>query len=160
LRPSTKGRVGMARVQASVVINRPLEEVFAFVRNPVDHPQWETAQFDVEQTSEGPMGAGTTFRGGIRLLGLLVGWTAECTGYDPNRQLEFRVNAGPLQLQEVLTLEHIEAGTSFTIVYEGDLRGLFRLVGPIVVRVFQRQVGSDLANLRDILEAPAIQLER
>ncbi|NIQ79714.1 MAG: hypothetical protein GTN93_16860 [Anaerolineae bacterium] len=150
----------MRRVEASVVINRPLEEVFAFVRNPVDHPQWETAQFDVEQTSEGPMGVGTTFRGGIRLLGLPIGWTAECTGYDPTRQLEFRVNAAPLQLQEILTLEPIEAGTSFTIVYKGDLRGLFRLAGPIVVRVFQRQVESDLANLRHFLEAPAIQLER
>ena len=150
----------MRRVEASVVINRPLEEVFGFVRNPVDHPQWETSQFDVEQTSEGPMGVGTTFRGGIRLLGLPIDWTAECTGYDTDGELEFSVNAGPLQLQEILTLEHIEAGTSFTIVYEGDLRGLVRLAGPIVVRVFQRQVESDLANLRDILEAPGIQLER
>jgi hypothetical protein len=150
----------MRRVEASVVISRPLRDVFAFVRNPVDHPQWETAQFDVEQTSEGPMGVGTTFRGGIRLLGLPIGWTAECTGYDPNKQLEFRVNAGPLRLKEILKLERIEAGTSFTIVYEGDLRGVARVAGPIVVRVFQRQVESDVANLKVILEAPAIQPER
>jgi hypothetical protein len=150
----------MSRVEASVLINRPLEDVFAFVHNPVDHPQWETAQFEVEQTSEGLMGVGTTFRGEIRLLGLPIGWTAECTGYDTDGELEFRLNAGPLQLQETLTLEPVAPGTSFTIVYEGDQRGLVRLAGSIAVRVFQRQVESDVANLKAILEARAIQLER
>lgn len=145
----------MARVEASVLIDRPLEEVFAFVRNPVDHPQWETAQFDVEQTSEGPLGVGTTFRGGIRLLGLPISWSAKCIAYETDRGLEFNVNAGALQLQEILTLEPTGVGTRFTIVYEGELRGLFRLAGPLAVRIFQRQVEGDLANLKEVLEARA-----
>lgn len=145
----------MARVEASVLIDRPLEEVFAFVRNPVDHPQWETAQFDVEQTSEGPRGVGTTFRGGIRLLGLPISWSAKCLAYETDRGLEFNVNAGALQLQEILALEPTEVATRFTIVYDGELRGLFRLAGPLAVRFFQRQVEGDLANLKEVLEARA-----
>lgn len=145
----------MARVEASVLIDRPLEEVFAFVRNPVDHPQWETAQFDVEQTSEGPLGVGTTFRGRIRLLGVPISWRAKCTAYETDRGLEFNVNAGALQLREILTLEPTGVGTRFTIVYEGELRGLVRLAGPLAVCIFQRQVEGDLANLRGALEARA-----
>jgi uncharacterized protein YndB with AHSA1/START domain len=147
--------VGVARVEASVSIDRPVEEVFAFVRNPVNHPQWETAQFDVEQTSEGPVDVGATFRGGIRLLGLPITWRAECLAYETDRGLEFDVNAGGLRLWEMLTLEPTGVGTRFTIVYEGKLRGLFRLATPLAVPMFQRQVERDLANLREVLEARA-----
>lgn len=123
--------------------------------NPVDHPQWETAQFDVEQTSEGPLGVGATFRGGIRLLGLPITRRAKCLAYETDRGLEFNVNAGGLQLREMLTLELTGVGTRFTIVYEGELRGLFGLAGPLAVRFFQRQVEGDLANLGEVLEARA-----
>jgi uncharacterized membrane protein len=145
----------VARAEASVVINRPVEEVFAFARNPVHHPQWETAQFDVEQTSEGPMGVGTMFRGGIRFVGRSIDWTAECTTYHPGREVGFEVHAGPMHLEESLTFQPVEGGTRVTLAYEGELRGLFKLAGPIAVGMFQRQTEGDLARLKGIMEAQA-----
>ena len=46
----------------TVVIDRPIEEVFAFVTDPDNVSLWQSTSLETEQTSEGPVGVGTTFR--------------------------------------------------------------------------------------------------
>jgi uncharacterized membrane protein len=145
----------MARVEASVVINRPLEEVFAFASNPENDMQWESDVSDVEQTSEGPLSVGATYRGVIQFLGQRIEWTGEVTHYEPNERVHFKLAAGPLHLEETATFERIDSGTRVTVVYEGDAGGFFKLAEPVVVRMFQKQIEGNLANLKDVLEAGA-----
>jgi uncharacterized protein YndB with AHSA1/START domain len=143
----------MARAEASVVINRPLEEVFAFASNPENDTQWESGILELERTSEGPIGAGTTFRGAIEFMGRRIDFNLDVTRYEPNQLAEFKIDAGPLQLDERLTCEPVEGGTRVTVVYEGEPGGFFKVAEPIVVRMFQRQTQGNLAKLKDILEA-------
>ena len=145
----------MVRVEASVVINRPLEEVFAFASNHENNMEWQSAVSEVEKTSEGPIGVGTTYRGADRLLGQRIEWTSEVVGYDVNRKVEFKIDAGPLQLEETVTFEPVDGGTRVTPVYEGDPGGFFKLAAPVMVRMFQGQVQGNLDNLRSVLEARA-----
>jgi uncharacterized membrane protein len=145
----------MARVEASVVINRPLEEVFAFASNPENDMQWESDVSDVEQTSEGPMGVGATYRGVIHFLGQRLEWASEVTHFEPNERVHFKLAAGPLDLEESCTFEPVEGGTRVTVVYGGDPGGFFKLAEAVVVRMFQKQIEGNLANLKDVLEAGA-----
>jgi uncharacterized protein YndB with AHSA1/START domain len=145
----------MARVEANVVINRPLEEVFAFASNPENDMEWQSAVSEVEKTSEGPMHVRTTFRGADRFLGQRIDWTLEVIGYDLNRKVEFKIDAGPLQLEETVTFEPVDGGTRVTAVYEGDPAGFFKLAAPVLVRMFQGQVEGNLDNLKSVLEARA-----
>jgi len=41
----------MARIEASRVINRPVEDVFAYVTDERNMPKWESYILEVEQTS-------------------------------------------------------------------------------------------------------------
>jgi uncharacterized protein YndB with AHSA1/START domain len=50
----------MATLEISTVINRPLEEVFAFLSNPENGPKWSSGSSDVTMTSAGPLGVGAT----------------------------------------------------------------------------------------------------
>jgi uncharacterized protein YndB with AHSA1/START domain len=145
----------MARVEASVVINRPLDEVFAFASNPENHEQWGSAMSGVVKTSEGPLAVGTTYRGVNRFLGQRIEWTCEVTEYQPDRKVEFWFAAGPLNVEESMAFEAVQGGTRITGVYEGEPGGFFKVAERIVVRMFQRQVEGDLANLKDVLEAEA-----
>lgn len=147
--------MGMTRVESSKVIDLPLEEVFASVRDPVQHLQWESSTLQVEQTSESPIGMGARHRGAIRFLGRRIDWTSEVTSYEPNTRVVFRVDAGSMELDESWILEPVEGGTRVTFVFEGELRGFWRLVGPIAVRMWQRQAEKDLANMKVVLEAQA-----
>jgi len=51
--------------------------------------------------------------------------------------------------------EPVEGGTRVTMISEGETGGFFGLADSIVVRMGQRDVGADLAKLKDILEAQA-----
>ena len=57
------------RIEQSVEIERPLEEVFAYVADPRNDEQWTPAVEETRKTSEGPLGADTTFEAAFRLLG-------------------------------------------------------------------------------------------
>ena len=142
----------MARNEASVVINRPPQEIFAYMTDVRSWPEWNMGILEAEQTSEGPMGVGTTLRGVSQFLGLRGEWTSEVTEYEPNRKWGQKIAQGPMSVEQSCTMEPVEGGTRLTWGGEGEYGGFFRLAEPILVRMFQRQLETILANLKDILE--------
>jgi hypothetical protein len=52
------------REEHTVVIDRPVEEVFAFATDPNNDSLWQSTTLETEQTSEGAVDVGTTFRNG------------------------------------------------------------------------------------------------
>jgi uncharacterized protein YndB with AHSA1/START domain len=60
----------MIRIEKSVVINRPLAEVFEYVANFEDYAQWATEVVEAKKTSEGPLGVGTTYTHFVQVLGV------------------------------------------------------------------------------------------
>jgi uncharacterized protein YndB with AHSA1/START domain len=142
----------MARMEASVVINRPIDEVFAYVMDAGNWTEWAGLP-EAERTSEGPVGVGTTLRGVSQFLGRRGEWTSEVTEYEPNRKMEQKIIWGPMSIQQSVTCEPVEGGTRFTMVSKGETGGIFKLAEPVVNRMMQRQLESNLANLKDILEA-------
>jgi uncharacterized membrane protein len=64
-----KGEREMAKVEASVVVNRPVEEVFTFMRDIKNWLKWQSGMLEAEQSSEGPVGVGTTYQGVNQFLG-------------------------------------------------------------------------------------------
>ena len=43
----------MIKVEQSLVIDRPVDEVFAFVANVEDNAQWQSGVLEVRKTSQG-----------------------------------------------------------------------------------------------------------
>ncbi len=62
----------MIKLENSLVINRPVEEVFAFVDNPENEPQWNQVAQSSEKTLEGPMGVGAAGVLVARFLGRTI----------------------------------------------------------------------------------------
>ena len=52
----------MRRIEASVLIERPVDLVFAYVIEPSNMPDWAPGYLDREWTSEGPIRVGSTSR--------------------------------------------------------------------------------------------------
>ena len=48
--------------ETSVLIERPVEEVFDYVSDPITFPRWNSAVRSVERTSAGANGIGATYR--------------------------------------------------------------------------------------------------
>ena len=145
----------MVKVKTSVVINRPIEEVFKFSDDPNNDAQWQTGLIESKQTSEGPMGVGTTFLNVSQFLGRRLESTFEITEYEPNRRVGFKSTSGPVPLTATTTYEEVEEGTKVTLEAEGDVSGVFKLAEPIVARTAQRQFEGNFLTLKDVLEAGA-----
>jgi len=144
----------MARIEASVVINRPLKEVADYMYDVKNWPEWQTGVLEAERTKETPEVVGSTYRGVNLFLGQRMEWTAEQTAFEPYKSGTTRIVTGPQVIDETTTYEEVEGGTKVTVVGEGEpAPGLFRLAGPVVVRIFGRQVQRNLDLLKEILEA-------
>ena len=146
----------MARNEIKIVINRPIEEVFAFVSNSENLPRWRTTTLEVKKTSKETLGVGGTFRGRFTFLGRQFDGNIVVTAHEPNRVYGGKMAEGPFPLETRYTLEPVENGTHVTFVAEGEPGGFFKLAEPLVVSMAKRAYETDLQNLKEMLEAQAV----
>jgi hypothetical protein len=109
--------MGVALHEDSIVVRRPIAQVFAFVANPANDWLWHTPVVEVRQTSLGPVGVGTTFAG----------------IYDPKkRTLDSPVHPNSLQaIEGVLVEVDPERSSRLRVRFVNPPRGLgARVLGP------------------------------
>jgi uncharacterized protein YndB with AHSA1/START domain len=145
------------RVEESVEINRPLEEVFDYMANPENLPEWTELVVevgDVRKSTSDQLQEGDTFTVVAKFLGRKFEMPFERTSYEPNRRYTDRGTGGPVSNQEWrYTFEELAGGTRLRRVAEGEPGGFFKLADPIIERALRRQVRTDLDTLKDVLEA-------
>jgi hypothetical protein len=102
-----------------------------------------------EQTTPGPIGAGTTFEGQYRGLGAL---RTELVVYERPTRLGFRSTGPRMRLSGTFSLAPAAAGTD--VALEADLapQGLFRLVAPLMRPLIERQNADAARRLKQALE--------
>ena len=142
------------RIEHSVKISRPPDEVFSFVADPRNDEQWTPAVKETRKTSEGPLGAGATFESVFRLLGRRFEAPFEIAEYEPNRKVVLgSATSGPLRLTGTRSVEAVPGGTRVTITVEGRSGGFFGVADPVFARLAERPLKAYLANLKNLLEA-------
>ena len=75
----------MEGFELSIVINRPIEEVFAVLANLENDLKWRSEWVDARKTSEGPIGIGTRFSLFAKAFGRRIETIYETIEYEPNR---------------------------------------------------------------------------
>ena len=141
----------MIRIQASVTMNRPLEEVFRFMTNHQNALQWQSGLLEARVTND-VVGVGKTWVDVVQFLGRRLEIASELTEFEPLRTVGFKSTSGPIPLEGRYAFEPDGAGTKVTFTMQGEVGGFFKLAEPIVTRSTQRQWETNLANLKDLLE--------
>jgi uncharacterized membrane protein len=143
-------------VEMSILINRPVEDVFAFLSNFENNPKWQSSSVEARKISEGPLGVGTTYQAITTMLGRRINSEQEITEYEPNRLVSRKTKSGPFPFEVHVKFERAGGGTQINAAIDGEPRGFFKLAEPLLERAVKRQFDSDLANLKDMMEAGAI----
>lgn len=146
----------MGQAEVNTTINRSVEDVFAVVSNFEHNAKWSSATIEDKITSPGPIGVGATAHLVSKFLGRRIENDAEITEFEPNRRVTMRSTSGPFPFHGSLTLEPVEGGTRVNATFGLEPGGFFKLAEPIVTRMAKRQFESDLANLKDLMEAHAL----
>ena len=143
----------MARIEESVIIKFPVEKVFAYTTEAKSWPKWHGTMPEAEQTSQGQVGIGTTFRWKYRAMGQTQEWTGKVTGYEPNKKWAKVMTSGSMVIDDQLIFDPVEGGTKFTMVYDVKVGGFLKLLSSMIVSSTRKQLKLDLNNLKSILEA-------
>ena len=146
----------MVKVEFSIVINRPVGDVFAVLSNVENNPKWSSGTLEAKKTSAGPIGVGTTWRAAQKVLGQRIETEAEVTEYEPNRRFAVKSKSGPVPVDLRQTFEPVEGGTRVSIAGTLEPGGFFKLAEPLLANMTKRSAEADFANLKDLMEAHAL----
>jgi uncharacterized membrane protein len=144
----------MARIEESIEIKCPVEKVFAYTTDAKNWPKWQSIILEAEQTSQGPMNVGTTFKGVSRMMGRSMKWTAIVKEYESNKKWSKNITCGSMAIEEHVIYKPFEGGgATFTIMYDMKAGGFLKLLSPLMAGSMRKETKKSLGNLKSILEA-------
>jgi uncharacterized protein YndB with AHSA1/START domain len=141
----------MVRFEFTVEVKRPPSEVFAYLTDVANLPEWQSGA--IEASADGPVAIGTHISEVRKFLGRRMESTLEVTEYEPDAKFSLKTLSGPVPFEARHTLRAENGGTSLTFVGEGEPGGFFKLAEPLVARQAERQFKGDFETLKDLLEA-------
>jgi carbon monoxide dehydrogenase subunit G len=103
-----------------VTINRPLEDVFAFVSDPQNWSKWISGSAEVRRTSTVPIGVGATFTQVTHFLGRQFEVNGRVTEFEPDRKFAIENDGKPTPYGNTITLERAGGSTRLHNVLEAS----------------------------------------
>ncbi|GAA4404861.1 hypothetical protein GCM10023168_17990 [Fodinibacter luteus] len=145
----------MGGFTTSIVIDRPVEEVAAFLSDLLNDPRWRREWVGARPASDQGSGVGTRTLLIGQFLGRRTEVVYEVSRSEAARLTEWETVSGPLPLTFRREFEPAERGgaTLVTFTYEAHPNAVLRLLEPFVVSLGRRQLDGDVPSLRAILEA-------
>jgi uncharacterized protein YndB with AHSA1/START domain len=142
----------MPQAKHDVLINRPIEDVFAFVADGENGAKWRPGVLDIKRISDD--GVGSRYRQGVSgPMGRRVAADYEITAFEPPRRLEFQAIAGPVRPRGRHDFEAVDGGTRVTFSLQAEIAGWKKLLlGSMVAKTMEAEVRS-LERLKSVLES-------
>jgi hypothetical protein len=146
--------VGIFKVDQNVVVDRPVEAIFAFLSNIENWAQVQPALRESEGGSpRAPMEVGSTFRQTLDIPGRQVELLGTVTGYELDERLSFDYSWDNLSLDLSFIFEPLDSGTLLTARGVGSLGGLLVLFEQLVSGEINAQLKRSLEDVKYRLES-------
>jgi uncharacterized protein YndB with AHSA1/START domain len=142
----------MPSAKYSVVINRPVSEVFGYVVDGATGPAWRPSIADIRLSSGIAGQVGARYEQGMKGPGGRIPADYELTDVVPNRLIAFKVTAGPARPEGRYEFAPEGGGTRVTFGLDWEPKGIKeKLMSPMVARTMPGEVRT-LDNLKRVLE--------
>lgn len=145
-------------VRHGILIRRPPSDVFGFISDPDNMPQWQSTLYDVKEKRNardgGKLQRATRVHDKRNVLGKDIDAEYEVVDFEPDRRVTMEVVDGPVSFRMQWDLEAVDGGTYFTASGGGDL-GDLRMSDRAAARSAQHLLEQDLETLRELLEENA-----
>lgn len=142
----------MITIDLFTLVDCPLQEVFDFLSNPLNLPQWQTMIARIEQTTPGNPAVGTKYRVFASALGRNIEGELQITTFEPPHQIGFRNQSGPMRVEITVTLKPVGSGAKIALHAEGNPAGAFALAEGILAGKVKNEMEANLARLKAVLE--------
>lgn len=143
----------MPSVQRSIIINRPVDEVFAFFTEPANERRWRTHVKEVSLA--GPVAVGTRIHQVVQGPGGRgIPADIEVTAYEPSTRYAFRVVAGPVRPVGEFRFAPDGDATTVSLSLSAELNGIKKL---LLSRPVQGSMNGEMQALdraKAVIESP------
>ena len=150
----------MAEFDCSVVIQRPVEDVFRILTDPTQSPKWSKNAIKGELLTEGPPRVGSRRRAVVKGFGGrgTMESVFEVTEIDPLRAVALRQISASWggDGRTRYTFTPVDGGTRVAWHWELEPGGLMGLFARPMMAVMHRIFQSDLDNLKRMMESGAL----
>jgi carbon monoxide dehydrogenase subunit G len=131
-------------------IDRPPDEVFAYVADLANLPRWQSGV--LEAAVDGELRLGGTVRERRRMLGRELTTTLEVSEYEPGRRFSLRALSGPMPFEVQHSFE--PAGSGTRLVFRGQAKPPGpRLAQRMLKPVAEREFRGYFETLKQLIES-------
>lgn len=132
----------------SIEIERPADEVFAYVADFENNPRWQGGMVACQWTSDERMVEGATYQQEARFFGRPIHTHFRVTAVETGRSISIESTQSTFPIQVTRTVEPTAHGCRVTAHIRGQPTGVLRLFSGLV----RRSVARDYAALKRLLE--------
>ena len=141
-------------IKHSIEINRPAQEVFAYLEQVERHNEWQGSLVSTTVKTDGPTRVGTRVVERRNVPGGTRDFSYEVTEHDPPRTTSFRGTAGPLRPVGTYTVDPIgESSSRMSSELDLEGHGIGKLFAPLALRQAAKQVPVDQEKFKELLES-------
>jgi uncharacterized membrane protein len=145
----------MIHVTADVDIDRPGDEVYAYLENVENNVQWLKGMRSCRWTSAPPVRVGSRYEQVAHFLGRDIHTSFEVTRLEPGRSITIESRAGssfPLTVTRSVVPTG-DARCHVTEIVDGDASGFYAIATPLLKRAVERTIRRDYRALKLLLES-------
>lgn len=145
----------MPRWEDVVLIDRPIDEVWAFLTDWFNTPRLGGySALGLRQTSPGPLGVGSTLQGRNVILGIETRLNHRFTEWAPPHSFADTIEGRPFRsLVQRGTFESTVTGTKLIVTTEFELRQPLKLFWPIIQPFARRKMLAGMRQMKEVMEA-------
>jgi uncharacterized protein YndB with AHSA1/START domain len=145
------------RFGSTTVIDRPIDEVFAFLADGENDKRFSARIVEIAKTTDGPPGLGTVYASTAKDGPMTAKHEFELTVFEPPSKIRWteRSRTIPVSVPEGgYDLEPVGTGTKLTFFNVLEGRGLMgKLLEPIALRSARKGADAFVASIKQTIEA-------
>ena len=141
----------MARFTTAIPSHLPPAEAFAYMADFAHAAAWDPSVLEARQTSDGPIGVGSTFEVVTKFGPRVLSLTYRISRHEPDVVVVLEAHGGSFVSTDTITVEPVGERSLVTYDARLDFRGAARLADPLMQVVFNRVGRKAEARLREVL---------
>ena|SRR6218665_1556579 len=143
------------RFEATVVIDRPIDAVFAFVANGENDRRFSPRVQMIEKTTDGPPGLGTVYKSTVKDAGMTTQREFELTEFVPPSKIRWAERSKNIVTAREGGYDLAPAGdgaTKLTIYNELEGHGFGKLIAPLALRAARKDADAFANRIKTAVE--------
>jgi carbon monoxide dehydrogenase subunit G len=145
----------MGQFEGTVVIDRPIEEVFAFLADGENDPKFSPRVQEIRKTTDGPPGVGTVYASTVKDAGMTTKREFELTEFEAPTRIRWAERSKNIvtAAEGGYDLTPEGEGTRLRVynVFEGH--GFGKLIAPLALRAARKDADAFAGRIKQAVEA-------